>query len=279
MCLLCRDEFENSSLYFYVEKYREIRYNLCIYCHTYNCCLVGHIFRWGDSMYFKRLLTVICALFAVVIAMLYGYKVGMHCEILQTQSAFILVDAGHGGADNGTSAADGTAEDGINLDISLQLYDLLRFCGMTVRMTRSEDISVTDEDADRSRGWKANDMYARLRQYDMADFTVSIHQNHFSQSKYYGTQVFYGSQHAESKVLADDIQKQVVSFLQPQNKRAIKSAGENIFLLHRTTRPAVIVECGFLSNPTEAALLKSKQYQQQMAFAICCGVLEYTAKG
>lgn len=230
-------------------------------------------------MYFKRLLTVICASFAVVIALLYGHSVGMRCETMRTQAAVVLVDAGHGGADNGTSSADGTAEDGINLDISLQLYDLLRFCGMPTNMTRLEDAAVTDADIDPSRGWKVNDMNARLRQYDNAALTVSIHQNHFFQSQYHGTQVFYGVKHTESKILAEDIQKQVASLLQPQNKRTIKAAGENIFLLHRTTRPAVIVECGFLSNPTEAELLKNKQYRQQMAFAIGCGVLEYTAKG
>ncbi len=230
-------------------------------------------------MHFKCFLAVICAVFAVVIALLYAHTVGMRCELMRAQEMTVLIDAGHGGADNGTAAADGTAEDGINLDISLQLYDLLRFCGFSARMTRLEDVTVTDDSIDPSRGWKVNDMYARLRQYDNAAFTVSIHQNHFSQSKYHGTQVFYGVKHTASKGLAETIQKQVVSFLQPQNTRAIKAAGDSIFLLHRTARPAVIVECGFLSNPTEAQLLKTKQYQQQMAFAIGCGILEYTAKG
>lgn len=230
-------------------------------------------------MNFKRLFIIVCAIFVLVIALVYGHTIGIRCEMALLQDAFILVDAGHGGADNGTSAADGTSEDGINLAISLQLYDLLRFCGFSVEMTRAEDAAVTDDTADPVRSWKVNDMYARLRQYDRADLTVSIHQNHFSQPKYYGTQVFYGTKDPKSKGLAESIQKQVVTLIQPQNTRAIKAAGESIFLLHRTTRPAVIVECGFLSNPKETQLLKNKQYQQQMAFAIGCGILEYTAKG
>ncbi len=160
------------------------------------------------------------------------------------------------------------------------MYDLLRFCGFLVNMTRTEDTAVTDNTAELSRSWKTNDMYARLRQYDKATLTVSIHQNHFSQAKYYGTQVFYGTKHRDSQLLADCIQKQVVSQIQPQNTRSIKAAGENIFLLHRTTQPAVIVECGFLSNVNETKKLKDPQYQQQMAFAVGCGVLEYiTTKG
>ncbi len=227
----------------------------------------------------KTVLTIFGVLLVGVITLLYGHSVGIRCETLCATSARVLIDAGHGGADNGASAADGALEDGINLAISLHLYDLLQFCGFPVDMTRTDDTAVTDDTNDPSRGWKANDMYARLRQYDRASLTVSIHQNHFSQAKYHGTQVFYGTKHSESQKVADCIQKQVVGRLQPQNTRAIKPAGENIFLLHRTTQPAVIVECGFLSNPTEAKQLKNPQYQQQMAFAIGCGILEYTTKG
>ncbi len=230
-------------------------------------------------MRLKTAFTVFSGVVVGVVTLLYGHNVAIRCETLRSTSTQVLIDAGHGGADNGASAADGTLEDGINLAISLQLYDVLRFCGFSVNMTRTEDAVVTDETSDTSRSWKANDMYARLRQYDRASLTVSIHQNHFSQTKYHGTQVFYGTKHTESQKLADTIQKQVAALLQPQNTRAIKAAGENIFLLHRTTQPAVIVECGFLSNPTEAKQLKNPQYQQQMAFVIGCGILEYTAKG
>ncbi len=230
-------------------------------------------------MRLKTVLAIFCTVIAVISSLAYAQKVDMRCESLQTASMRLLIDAGHGGRDNGACAADGTLEDGINLAISLQLYDLLRFCGFAVNMTRTEDTEVTDDNSNPSHGWKVNDMYARLRQYDRAWLTVSIHQNHFSQSKYHGTQVFYGTKHTQSQLAADTIQKQVVTFLQPQNTRAIKAAGENIFLLSRTMRPAVIVECGFLSNPAESKQLKTPHYQQQMAFAVGCGIMEYTAKG
>jgi len=211
-------------------------------------------------------------------ATVYGYHVHINSVAsMAFMQAPLLIDAGHGGKDNGASAADGTAEDEINLSIALKMRDFLAFCGYPVLMTRTEDAAVTSPNDDDARSGKVNDMYNRLAQYDAAAFTVSIHQNHFSEEKYHGTQVFYGTKHEESNALAGTIQKAVISLLQPDNKRAIKPAGENIFLLHRTERPAVIVECGFLSNAAETKKLKTTQYQQQMAFAIGCGVLQYTS--
>lgn len=208
-----------------------------------------------------------------------GCDVAQSCTALSLTSDYLLIDAGHGGADNGASSAEGVTEDGINLAISLQLYDLMRFCGVPTRMTRTEDVVVTSNNNDAAKGWKTMDMHARLQLFENAALAVSIHQNHFSQSKYFGTQVFYGTKHEKSQLLADCIQTRVVSMLQPNNTRTIKAAGDTIFLLHRTTRPAVIVECGFLSNPEEAKALQNERYQQRMAFAVGCGILEYTAKG
>ncbi len=229
-------------------------------------------------MRFKTILlySSVLALFGWM--MMYGYRVHIQSTVaLPVEHTTLLIDAGHGGADNGASAADGTAEDGINLSISLQLRDLLLFFGYPVEMTRIEDCAVETSDDDPARGWKVNDMYNRLKMYDAAAFTISIHQNHFSQTKYHGAQVFYGTGSEKSKELAAILQTRVAALLQPDNKRAIKPAGESIFLLHRTQRPAVIVECGFLSNVAETENLKNIRYQQQMAFAIGCGILQYTA--
>ncbi len=189
----------------------------------------------------------------------------------------LLIDPGHGGQDGGTKTADGVLEDDINLSISLALRDMLTFCGYTVDMTRKEDASIQHADDTVSGSWKVRDMYNRLEMYDAAALTISIHQNHFSQSQYHGTQLFYSKNCAESQGVAQCIREQVVRLIQPQNTRELKPAGENIFLLHRTTKPALIVECGFLSNPDEAKKLQTPLYQQQMAFAICCGVLQYAS--
>ncbi len=218
----------------------------------------------------------------MAIAILLGYI--LHCiteNAISTQievTPFLLIDPGHGGMDGGASTADGALEDDINLAVSLRLRDMLKLCGYPVQMTRETDTAIVDEAGEQS-GWKREDMHHRLDMYNAAAFTISIHQNHFSQTQYHGAQLFYSTNRPESKDMANSIQQQIVNLLQPDNQRQIKAAGENIFLLHHTTAPAVIVECGFLSNPPEAEKLQSVNYQQQMAFAVCCGILQYAPLG
>ena len=114
-------------------------------------------------------------------------------------------------------------------------------------------------------------MRKRLHLYNQASLVISIHQNHFSEPKYSGTQVFYSANHPDSTVLAENIRQSVVDWVQPQNKRELKRATDGVYLLYHTTTPAILVECGFLSNPEEREKLKMPAYQQQMAFAIAAG--------
>ncbi len=194
---------------------------------------------------------------------------------LTPEKPFLLIDPGHGGPDGGASTDDGVLEDDINLSVALMLRDMLVSHGYEVKMTRTEDTAVsTEQDLD-DRSWKTNDMYNRLSLYNAAFLTVSIHQNHFSQSQYHGTQLFYSDNRPESRDIAACIREQVIALLQPDNKRELKRASDSIFLLDRTERPAVIVECGFLSNPEEAARMQDPLYQQQMAFSIFCGIVQY----
>ncbi|MDD3692407.1 MAG: N-acetylmuramoyl-L-alanine amidase [Oscillospiraceae bacterium] len=187
----------------------------------------------------------------------------------------LLIDPGHGGRDGGTSASDGTVEKDLNLAISLPLYDMLRVMGYQVELSRDSDCMLCDSGLKTIRDQKVSDMKNRLKIYDQSRLTISIHQNHFSQSQYFGTQIFYGTKNAESKQLATTIRQTVLGLLQPDNKREIKKATKDIYLLSKTKAPAIIVECGFLSNPDELAKLKSVEYQRKMAYAITCGVLEY----
>ena len=106
---------------------------------------------------------------------------------------------------------------------------------------------------------------------------VSIHQNHFSQSKYSGLQVFYSRNFSsESSLLAQSIQDSAVSLLQPYNTRAIKECGTSVYLIYNAVAPAVLVECGFLSNPEEASKLLSYTYCKEIAMAIALGIVKYT---
>ncbi len=229
-------------------------------------------------MFFRRSVWVVSAaiLSGLVLLTTTVLQITGTIAVSQTQDrSYLLIDPGHGGADGGASTADGALEDDINLSIGLTLRDMLTACGYEVEMTRTEDTSIRHDDDNSNRSWKINDMYNRLELYNGAQMTVSIHQNHFSQSQYHGTQLFYSTNCPESRDIASSIRKQVVAMLQPDNKRELKPASDSIFLLDRTERPAVIVECAFLSNPEEATLIQDPEYQQKMAFAIFCGILQY----
>lgn len=191
------------------------------------------------------------------------------------QEGYILLDPGHGGADGGAQAADGTLEKDINLAIALPLRDMLTVCGYPVVMTRDTDISIHDPAVKSLREQKISDMKNRLELYESALLAVGIHENKFEQSQYFGTQIFYSVNNAASLDLANAIRESVITNLQPQNKRELKKGTKDIYLLHKTEVPAVLVECGFLSNPVERDKLKSTEYQRQMAFAIAGGILAY----
>lgn len=191
--------------------------------------------------------------------------------------AVVVIDPGHGGFDGGASAADGTVEKTINLQIALQLRDCLQAMGVRTEMTRTEDVGTNDDSARTIREKKTSDLKNRLQmmQRDSDRIFVSIHQNHFSSSAYSGTQVFYSGNHPSSAVLAERIRAAVVHDLQPQNKRECKQSGSEIFLLNQARIPAVMVECGFLSNADETEKLKSETYQKQLAFLIALGILDF----
>lgn len=189
----------------------------------------------------------------------------------------VIIDAGHGGADGGASSKSGDLEKDINLSIAQKLKEMLEVAGVNVRMTRSSDISIHDDDANTIRKQKVSDLNNRLKiaNEDASNILISIHQNNFSDKKYSGAQTFYSTNCPESKQIAECIQNSFRKLLQPENYRAIKPAGKDIYLLSNAEVPAVIVECGFLSNDDEAKKLKNPEYQGQAAFSICCGFLEY----
>ena len=188
----------------------------------------------------------------------------------------VIIDAGHGGFDGG-AVANGITEKDINLAISLNLRDMLTSSGFTVIMIREEDISVHDPVANTIRTKKNTDLNNRLKVINENNNSifVSIHQNMYTESQYSGAQVFYSPNNESSKALAQILQNTIVKQLQNDNTRQIKEATDSLFLLYNAEIPAVMVECGFLSNPEEAQKLNTDEYQQQMSFAIMCGILEY----
>lgn len=189
----------------------------------------------------------------------------------------IIIDAGHGGVDGGAVSSDGTQEQYINLDIARKMNEYLTKLGYKTLMTRTDDNSIHDPDADTIRQKKVSDIHNRLKiiETNPDSVFVSVHLNYFSESKYSGTQVFYSQNNIESEKLAQNIQSSVVSLLQPDNTRQIKKSDSSIYLLYHSAVPSVMVECGFLSNAEETEKLKNDDYRMQMATAICKGIINY----
>ncbi len=197
---------------------------------------------------------------------------------LKTKNPTVIIDAGHGGFDGGASTDDGVSEKGINLNIALYLEEYLHFFGYNVVMTRETDISTESEGLTTIRSRKSSDLHNRMALMEKTDnaIFVSIHQNHFSSSKYKGAQVFYSPKLSEqSSLLAENIQENIVYYLQKDNTRQIKPIGTSVYLIYNAVKPAVLVECGFLSNPEDAGNLQNESYQRKIALCIALGILNY----
>ncbi|MBR3816929.1 MAG: N-acetylmuramoyl-L-alanine amidase [Clostridia bacterium] len=189
----------------------------------------------------------------------------------------VIIDAGHGGGDGGTQSSDGTLEKDINLQISLKLEKILKLMGFETVMIRTEDKLICSDECDTVRERKVSDLNNRLeivRSFPGAVF-VSIHQNYFTESKYSGAQVFYSPNNENSKALAESLQQSIVSRIQNDNNRKIKKSGDDIYLLKKIEGPAVMVECGFMSNPSESLKLKDEAYQKELALSIAAGLTDY----
>ncbi|MEE1024485.1 MAG: N-acetylmuramoyl-L-alanine amidase [Acutalibacteraceae bacterium] len=226
----------------------------------------------------RYILSILCLVMFIII-----YTVSVNLTVITSSSRvesiapIVVIDAGHGGVDGGAVASDGTNEKDINLAIAIKLNELMKLNGFSTVMTRTEDISIHEDDAETIRQKKVSDLKKRLSILDDGDALcmISIHQNIYSSSKYSGTQVFYGKNNVLSKSLAGYIQSEVVVLLQPDNKRVIKQTTNDIYLLYNAQKPCVMVECGFMSNQKELSDLKNDEYQTKMAFAVFAGFLEY----
>lgn len=199
----------------------------------------------------------------------------LETSAIPEDSPVFIIDAGHGGFDGGAVASDGTNEKELNLSVALKLGNILSLSGCNVIYTRTEDKS-TDSDGETLREKKISDINNRMKlteKYENGKL-LSIHMNKFTSSAVHGAQVFYSAQFEESKRMATDIQQSIALSIQTDNKRSVKPAEKNIFILYYAKIPSVIVECGFLSNPSELENLKSEEYQEKLAFAIASAVCD-----
>ena len=201
--------------------------------------------------------------------------VAFHADFFEKKGT-VVVDAGHGGEDGGATGVHGELEKDINLAIALELQRLLEQHQFEVVMVRDWDTDLSDQNLPTVAQRKRSDLQRRLRLVEESGdcILLSIHQNFFTENQYSGAQVFYSANDPRGAALAEAIRASIVETLQPENTRQNK-VGEGVYLLEQCRVPAVLVECGFLSNPEEAAALADPDYQKQMAQAIYNGLVRY----
>ena len=195
---------------------------------------------------------------------LYCNKAGIQRNLV------VVIDAGHGGNDPGKIGFDGCKEKDVNLQIALCLKAQLQARSVTVILTRDADACLATDGATNK---KVSDMHNRVSIINQAgaDYMISIHQNSYPEPDVSGPQVFFYSGSEQSEQLAAGIQEQLIKRLKPEKEREIKP-GDELYILKNSACPAVIVECGFLSNPEECENLQQPAYQQEVAAAIARAV-------
>ena len=187
----------------------------------------------------------------------------------RSRDRVVVIDAGHGGEDGGAVSLTGVPESQLNLAVALRVDALLGLYGEQVVMLREEDVSLHSPQAETLREKKSSDLRNRAAAVEAVEGAVllSIHQNSYPDSRYRGAQVFYAPTQG-SEALARYAQQLLRRTLDPDNDRECKPISKDIYLMNHVSCPAILVECGFLTNPEEEALLRSGTYQTKVASAL-----------
>ena len=240
-------------------------------CHIFRFIAYTEVFHLKKHNYFFSLIPIYTLTLIILIAgSIYTNKAVNTISEHKAKMArkIIVIDAGHGGEDGGATSCTGVLESHINLEIATQLNDLFRIIGYQTVMIRNDYRSVyTSGKTIAAR--KVSDLRQRVNIVNDLNnaYLISIHQNYFPDKKYSGAQVFYNN-NEDSKKWGLYIQNQLIQHLNPGSTRQSKPA-KGIYLMEHVNCPAVLIECGFLSNPSEEALLRNNDYQSKL----CCIVI------
>lgn len=223
---------------------------------------------------FSIVMSVTCVLLAL---MFYKYGETEQRETLGPSLPVVVIDAGHGGTDGGATGADGTLEKNINLEMALTLGSILNANGIRTVLTRNED-TMLGSSVGTSK--KMRDLLSRVEtagKYPDCIF-VSLHANKYSDGKYKGLQVFYSDANEQNRVLANSLQDDVRTYLQPDNERVAKDSKGTVFILDRISSPSVLIECGFLSNEDDLRHLCDENYRKELCAVISSAVIDFLNK-
>lgn len=227
---------------------------------------------------FSMVLTVA---FAVSIYVLY-FKVPLSDDeqAVSTPTRFaedvVVIDAGHGGEDGGAVSISGAVESQLNLSIARRLDAVFGLFGVNAVLLRNSDTSLHDSNAKTIREKKVSDLHNRVETIESLGnpVVISVHQNTFSDSRYHGAQVFYANGDL-SLPFAQITQETLRQALNPDNNRKPTAVPGTVYLMNHISCCAILVECGFLSNPQEDILLQSPEYQTKLAAALAGAYLKY----
>ena len=188
----------------------------------------------------------------------------------------VVIDAGHGGEDGGAVSISGAIESHLNLSIAQRLDSILGFYGVNTMLLRNSDVSLHSSDARTIREKKVSDLHNRVNMIESLPdpIVISIHQNTFTDSKYHGAQVFYSNEDL-SLPFAQIAQDMLRKNLDPENTRKPTAVPGSVYLMNHITCKAILVECGFLSNPEEDILLQSSTYQTKLAASLAEAYIQY----
>lgn len=200
----------------------------------------------------------------------------LSAKINPYENETVVIDAGHGGEDGGAVSISGAIESRLNLAIAQRLNLIMGLLGIKTFMLRNSDISLHDSDASTIREKKVSDLHNRVSIIESLDnpIVISIHQNTFPDKKYRGAQVFYANGEL-SLPFATITQEILRSSLNPENTRKPVAVPSTVYLMNHISCKAILVECGFLSNPEEDVLLQSPDYQVKLATALASAYIQY----
>lgn len=230
------------------------------------------------SCVFELMLTVLAVLAVCTLAFLFRVSGSENRETVESIADLhshitIVLDAGHGGPDSGASV-NGVLEKDLNLSITRKIADFLKLYDVDVCLTRDGDFLLADESSTHK---KRDDLFNRVdiaRKFYSPLF-ISVHMNKFPESKYKGLQIFYSPNSPYSEALALTVRDNNIKYLENDNERHVKKATSSIYVLDRLDCPAVLIECGFLSNPEDLKKLCDEEYQYNLAFVIANSIIEY----
>ena len=219
---------------------------------------------------------LLCLLFAAALLVITAKQLSSEPTVAEEETQCLVIDPGHGGIDGGAIAFNGIKESEINLSIGLKLRSLADLFGIPTVMTREDD-SVCSEQETYS---EHDDLVRRTEIINSAPngILISIHQNFYPTSQPSGAQVLYASGE-KSRAFGELTQSNLVSTLQPGNRRLSEPASKKLYITSHVSCPAILVECGFLSNITDLELLSRDTYQSMLAAVLMASYLQFITLG